>query len=265
MSSKIWKCPIEKKLVVEKLNAIDQMDTLALDFILIMKKQEKMKKARKQLSVAFGFELDSSSDSEGNQSGNEKRKEEEKTSEQLLNERIKDPNIRQAAFDAGINAAKIAIANGANQRDSLKASEAAIRKVIEEYKPTVTLKEGTEKMLKLRDEIERQEDKRNNRCSVELEINDYPLPAKNKLNDRELMETIQESFGCSISVRGVNVEPAKKAPSGKRKLYVRIEGETQQEVQEAVREIKRLLEETARSAVEQSAGYTNSAQRYSVP
>jgi ATP-dependent RNA helicase DDX46/PRP5 len=100
----------------------------------------RLKQVRKQLSVSYGFEMENS-DSEDDlevKDAKLKQQEEEKPREQLIAERIKDPNVKQAAMDAAINAAKIAIVNGSDLEGIKKAAEMAINKVIEEYKPTVS-------------------------------------------------------------------------------------------------------------------------------
>lgn len=68
-----------------------------------------------------------------------------------------------------------------------------------------------------------------------------------------------------MSIRGVNVEPNKKPPNGQRRLYIHIEGDTKQDVQNAHREIKRVLEDSARTAIEERGGYSNAPGRYSLP
>lgn len=50
---------------------------------------------------------------------------------------------------------------------------------------------------------------------------------------------------CSVSLRGIYVDPAKKTPIGSKKLYLLIKGETKYNVTSAYKEIKRILEETA--------------------
>jgi ATP-dependent RNA helicase DDX46/PRP5 len=101
----------------------------------------RLRQVRKQLSKSYGIDMeasDSDSDLEVKDAKN-RQLEEEKPKEQLIAERIKDPNIKQAAMDAAINAAKIAIVNGSDLDGIKKAAELAINKVIEEYKPSVSL------------------------------------------------------------------------------------------------------------------------------
>ena len=227
----------------------------------------RIKTIRKQLSSSYGIDVEGS-DSEdeidvkdGTKHG--RKDEEDKSREQIINERIKDPRVKQAAMDAAISAAKIAIANGCNLDGARKAAELAIRKIVDEYKPTVSMKEGLKRVLELRDNFEAQEEQKNNRVSADFEINDYPQEAKNKVADKEFASRIYEGTGCTISVRGVNVEINRNPASGQRRLHVHIEGETKQDVQNAYQEIKRFLEDEAGAAMS-THGYTGNAERYTV-
>jgi ATP-dependent RNA helicase DDX46/PRP5 len=226
----------------------------------------RIRQVRKQLSKSFGFDMEASdSDSDLEVRDGKTKQVDEKSREQLIAERIRDPNVKQAAMDAATNAAKIAIVNGADVDGIKKAAEDAINKVIEEFKPTVSLKEGLEKVLQLRDDFESQEEKKNNRFSAEYEINDYPITAQNRVTQKETISHITEFTGCTITLRGVNVEPNKKPPNGQRRRYIHIDGPSKQEVQNAHKEIKRVLEDAARSASESRGGYGTTGGRYTVP
>lgn len=226
--------------------------------------RNRVKAIRKQLSKSHGIDESDSEDeidiNEGNKRG--KKDEEEKSRDQLITERIKDPRVKQAAMDAGISAAKIAIANGCDLHEAQKAAEFAIKKIVEEFKPTVSLREGIERVLQLRDDFEAQEDKKNNRVSADFEINDYPQAAKNKVADKDFASRINEGTGCTISVRGVNVDVNRGAGSGQRRLHVHIEGETKQDVQNAYQEIKRFMEDEAGAGFDSGFG---AGDRYSLP
>jgi ATP-dependent RNA helicase DDX46/PRP5 len=228
--------------------------------------QNRIKAIRKQLSSSYGIDMEASdSEDEIDVVDIDKRKkkdEEEKTRDQLITERIKDPRVKQAAMDAAISAAKIAIANGSDLDGAKRAAELAIKKIAEEYKPTVSLREGLEKVLQMRDEFEAQEDRKNNRVSADFEINDYPQAAKNKVADRDFASRIYEGTGCTISVRGINVDINRNPTSGQRRLHVHIEGETRQDVQNAYQEIKRFMEDEASASI---GGYMGSGERYTIP
>jgi len=227
--------------------------------------QNRIRAIRRQLSSSYGIDMEASdSEDEIDVVDIDKRKkkdEEEKTRDQLITERIKDPRVKQAAMDAAISAAKIAIANGCDLDGARKAAELAIKKIAEEYKPTVSVREGLERVLQLRDDFEAQEDRKNNRVSADFEINDYPQAAKNKVAEKDFASRIYEGTGCTMSVRGINVDINKNASSGQRRLHVHIEGETKQDVQNAYQEIKRFLEDEASASIE---GYMG-GERYTIP
>jgi ATP-dependent RNA helicase DDX46/PRP5 len=57
-------------------------------------------------------------------------------------------------------------------------------------------------------------------CSDELEINDYPLQARKKVQARDTLERVVEMTGVAIISRGEYIDPTKKPEPGKRKLCV---------------------------------------------
>jgi ATP-dependent RNA helicase DDX46/PRP5 len=54
---------------------------------------------------------------------------------------------------------------------------------------------------------------------------------------------VTELTGCGITVKGVFVAPGKQPPAGERPLYLLIEGSTQQDVDLAKIEIKKIIQE----------------------
>ena len=60
--------------------------------------------------------------------------------------------------------------------------------------------------------------------SYDFQINDYPLGARQRACNQGFLYGIQQQTNCSISLRGVFVEPGKKAQVGCRKLYLHIQG-----------------------------------------
>jgi ATP-dependent RNA helicase DDX46/PRP5 len=81
--------------------------------------------------------------------------------------------------------------------------------------------------------------------SYDFEINDYPLNARQKACNQNFLKEVQHQTNCSVSLRGVYVEPGKKVPIGCRKLYLHIQGENKYYVTTAYKEIKGVLEENA--------------------
>ncbi|KAH6771678.1 P-loop containing nucleoside triphosphate hydrolases superfamily protein [Perilla frutescens var. frutescens] len=98
---------------------------------------------------------------------------------------------------------------------------------------------------------------------AELEINDFPQNARWKVTHKETLGPISEWTGAAITTRGQYYPPGKAAAgTGERKLYLFIEGPTEQSVKRAKADLKRVLEEITN----QASSLPGSAQpgRYSV-
>lgn len=97
---------------------------------------------------------------------------------------------------------------------------------------------------------------------AELEINDFPQNARWKVTHKETLGPISEWTGAAITTRGQYFPPGKAAGPGERKLYLFIEGPTEQSVKRAKAELKRVLEDITM----QASSLPGSAQpgRYSV-
>lgn len=159
---------------------------------------------------------------------------------------IKDPNTKAAALSAASKAALEKINQGATSDEVLMAAKESIKKVLDQYKPTAnSSEEGLEKAIRVRDDILAREEENSEVISAELEINDYPLQARQKVIQKDYLGMIHDLTNCTISLRGTYFEPNKKVPLGQRKLYLHIESENKYNVTSAYREIKRVLEETA--------------------
>ena len=96
-------------------------------------------------------------------------------------------------------------------------------------------------------------------CS-EVEINDYSQAARWKITSREAINQLNEFTGTTLTVRGSFYPPGKPVVGGDRKLYIRIEGETEQSVEKARIEIKRSIVE---ATLEASRGNSDTS-KYSV-
>jgi len=83
------------------------------------------------------------------------------------------------------------------------------------------------------------------RFSSDLEINDYPQTARWKVMHRESLQAIQEWTKVAITTKGAYYPPGRNPPAGERKLYLLVEGETEQAVKTARKEMRRILEEAA--------------------
>ncbi|XP_062115390.1 DEAD-box ATP-dependent RNA helicase 42-like [Humulus lupulus] len=84
---------------------------------------------------------------------------------------------------------------------------------------------------------------------AELEINDFPQNARWKVTHKVTLGTITEWTGAAITTRGKHFPPGQVAGPGERKLYLFIEGPTEQSVKRAKAEIKRVLEDITSQAV----------------
>jgi ATP-dependent RNA helicase DDX46/PRP5 len=95
----------------------------------------------------------------------------------------------------------------------------------------------------------------------ELEINDYPQQARWKVTQKETTSRLQDEFQTAVTLKGQYIESGKTPAEGERKLYLHLEAQSSQILQNCILEIKRLLnEETLRVGARSSGG----GGRYSV-
>ncbi|QRV72849.1 DEAD/DEAH box helicase [Ceratobasidium sp. AG-Ba] len=99
-----------------------------------------------------------------------------------------------------------------------------------------------------------------------IPINDYPQKARWRVTNKETMVQLIDMTGASVTNKGIYYEQGKEPPpEGPPKLHLLVESNDEYRVEQAVREIKRLLIEasTAALAAEQR-NPTATAGRYSV-
>ncbi|XP_004485495.1 DEAD-box ATP-dependent RNA helicase 45 [Cicer arietinum] len=89
---------------------------------------------------------------------------------------------------------------------------------------------------------------------AELEINDFPQNARWKVTHKETLGPISEWTGAAITTRGQFFPPGKVAGPGDRKLYLFIEGPSEQSVKRAKAELKRVLEDITNQALQLPGG-----------
>ncbi|XP_044510847.1 DEAD-box ATP-dependent RNA helicase 42-like [Mangifera indica] len=89
---------------------------------------------------------------------------------------------------------------------------------------------------------------------AELEINDFPQNARWKVTHKETLGPISEWTGAAITTRGQFFPPSRVAGPGERKLYLFIEGPTEQSVKRAKAELKRVLEDFTNQALSLPGG-----------
>lgn len=85
--------------------------------------------------------------------------------------------------------------------------------------------------------------------SEEIDINDYPAPARKRITQKATLDEVVERSGVAIIQRGNYVAPNKKLEPGEKRLRLIIEASTELAVQKARAEIMRVLEdETLRTS-----------------
>ncbi|KZT12823.1 P-loop containing nucleoside triphosphate hydrolase protein [Laetiporus sulphureus 93-53] len=99
-----------------------------------------------------------------------------------------------------------------------------------------------------------------------IPINDYPQKARWRVTNKETMVQLIDMTGASVTNKGVYYEPGKEPPpEGPPKLHLLIESNEEWRVEQAVREIKRLLVEASAAALQaEMRNPTATAGRYSV-
>lgn len=217
--------------------------------------REKFKETRNMIKKQFDLELNLSDNEISDEEILKKKNIEDSAKQQKRFDNeilhlIKDPNTKAAALSAASKAALEKINQGGTSEEVLLAAKEAIHKILEQYKPTVnSSEEGLEKAIKVRDDILAREEENSEFITAELEINDYPLQARQKVIQKDYLGMIHDLTNCNITLRGSYFEPNKKLPLGQKKLYLHIESDNKYNVTSAYREIKRVLEETALSTL----------------
>ncbi|KAJ9704690.1 hypothetical protein PVL29_002976 [Vitis rotundifolia] len=84
---------------------------------------------------------------------------------------------------------------------------------------------------------------------AELEINDFPQNARWRVTHKDTLIPISEWTGAAITTRGQYYSTGKVPGPGERKLYLFIEGPTEQSVKRAKAELKRVLEDFTIQAI----------------
>ncbi|EIW82420.1 P-loop containing nucleoside triphosphate hydrolase protein [Coniophora puteana RWD-64-598 SS2] len=99
-----------------------------------------------------------------------------------------------------------------------------------------------------------------------IPINDYPQKARWKVTNKETMVQLIDMTGASVTNKGIYYEAGKEPPSdGPPKLHLLVESNEEYRVEQAVREIKRLLIEASAAALQaEMRNPTATTGRYSV-
>ena len=164
-------------------------------------------------------------------------------------ERVKlmkrDPKAKQIALDIGMKAAKAAFIAGKREEEIIPIVQDAITKALANYKPSVSLKEGTENASKIIEEWEAIDNQKKHVFSCEFEINDYPSVIRNKYTKKEFLKQIGENEDVDIIQRGTVCEAGKTLLPGHKPLQLLIKGKTQFSVNRAYIDLKKYFDEAA--------------------
>ncbi|KAG6880444.1 hypothetical protein C0992_000046 [Termitomyces sp. T32_za158] len=99
-----------------------------------------------------------------------------------------------------------------------------------------------------------------------IPINDYPQKARWRVTNKETMVQLIDMTGASVTNKGIYYESGKEPPlEGPPKLHLLVESNEEYRVEQAVREIKRLLIEASAAALQaEMRNPTATSGRYSV-
>ncbi|KAJ4472349.1 P-loop containing nucleoside triphosphate hydrolase protein [Lentinula aciculospora] len=112
-------------------------------------------------------------------------------------------------------------------------------------------------------------DKKNNPDSTDfhaiIPINDYPQKARWRVTNKETMVQLIDMTGASVTNKGIYYDSGKEPPAeGPPKLHLLVESNEEYRVEQAVREIKRLLIEASAAALQAEMRNPTASGRYSV-
>ncbi|KAF8623420.1 hypothetical protein AX15_006363 [Amanita polypyramis BW_CC] len=98
-----------------------------------------------------------------------------------------------------------------------------------------------------------------------IPINDYPQKARWRVTNKETMTQLIDMTGASVTNKGIYYDSGKEPPpEGPPKLHLLIESNEEWRVEQAVREIKRLLIEASAAALQAEMRNPTAIGRYSV-
>ncbi|KAF5393957.1 hypothetical protein D9757_000148 [Collybiopsis confluens] len=98
-----------------------------------------------------------------------------------------------------------------------------------------------------------------------IPINDYPQKARWRVTNKETMVQLIDMTGASVTNKGIYYDSGKEPPvEGPPKLHLLVESNEEFRVEQAVREIKRLLIEASAAAMQAEMRNPSATGRYSV-
>ncbi|ELP87354.1 DEAD box ATP-dependent RNA helicase, putative [Entamoeba invadens IP1] len=117
---------------------------------------------------------------------------------------------------------------------------------MEENKIPVEKREAVRKALEAIDRLNKKIAKAtSDGYQTEVVINDFSLQSRFVLTNKEKLLPVMQSCNVKITTKGTYVPEGKPVPAGTQKLYLLIEGKTEEDLSRAKREIKVLLKEIA--------------------
>ena len=177
---------------------------------------------------------------------------------------FKDSKTKDAIRKAATKAASQAIIAGATSEEVLLAAQNAIKEILMRLKEGEVLSKDTslDDLYRARDEMLEKDGAAAGNFSENFEINDYPEPVRRKVSEKEYLDMVASLTQCRLAVRGVVIEPGRKAMIGQKKLHIHIESDDKYSLHSAVEEIKKTCEENAISGLTAAGGYTGYSGRY---
>ena len=83
-----------------------------------------------------------------------------------------------------------------------------------------------------------------------IDINPYPLRARQVVQRKSVTDGIMESTGAVVLCKGVYIQPGRSAPAGTQALHLAVTGRTPIVVKRAVAELRRLLNEATQEELQ---------------
>lgn len=85
-------------------------------------------------------------------------------------------------------------------------------------------------------------------------LTDYPQQARWRVTQKETTSRLQDEFQTAVTLKGQYIDSSKTPAEGERKLYLHLEAQSRQILQNCILEIKRLLNEETLKVGARSAG-----------
>ena len=180
------------------------------------------------------------------------------------NKIFKDSKTKDAIRKAATKAATQAIIAGATSEEVLLAAQNAIKEILMRLKEGEVISKDTslDDLYRARDEMLEKDSTASGCFTHNFEINGYPESVRKRVSERDYLDMVANLTQCKLTVRGVFIEPGRKAMIGQKKIHVHIESEEKFNLHSAAEEIRKFCEENAMSSLSSAGGYTGYVGRY---